>query len=53
MGKPIYVFMLATVFAALLFVGMLLNQFVDPTSAVLGRADETEYKQLASNSSST
>jgi fucose permease len=53
MGKPIYGFMLATGFAALLFVGMLLNQFFDPTSAVLGRADETEYQQLASNISST
>jgi fucose permease len=48
MGKPIYGFMLATGFAALLFVGMLLNQFFDPTSAVLGRADETEYTQLTS-----
>ena len=53
MGGPIYGFMLATGFAALLFVGMLLNQFFDPTSAVLGRADETEYQQLASNISST
>jgi fucose permease len=53
MGKPIYGFMLATGFAAVLFVGMLLNQFFDPTSAVLGRADETEYQQLASNVSST
>jgi len=53
MGEPIYGFMLATGFAALLFVGTLLNQFFDPTSAVLGRADETEYQQLASNISST
>jgi fucose permease len=49
MGGPIYGFMLATGFAALLFVGMLLNQFLDPTSAVLGRADETEYTQLTSD----
>ena len=49
MGKPIYGFMLATGFAALLFVGMLLNQFFDPTRAVLGRADETEYQQLTSD----
>jgi fucose permease len=48
MGGPIYGFMLATGFAALLFVGMLLNHFLDPTSAVLGRADETEYAQLTS-----
>jgi len=53
MGKPIYGFTLATGFASLLFVGMLLNQFFDPTSAVLGRADETEYQQLASNIPST
>jgi fucose permease len=53
MGGPIYGFMLATGFAALLFVGTLLNQFFDPARAVLGRADETEYTQLASNVSST
>jgi fucose permease len=53
LGGPIYGFMLATGFAALLFVGMLLNQFLDPTSAVLGRADETEYQPIASNLSST
>jgi len=53
MGGPIYGFMLATGFAALLFVGTLLNQFFDPARAVLGRADETEYQQLASNISST
>jgi len=53
MGGPIYGFMLATGFAALLFVGMLLNQFFDPTSAVLGRADETEYTQLTSDITST
>ena len=53
MGGPIYGFMLATGFAALLFVGMLLNHFLNPTSAVLGRADETEYQPLASNISST
>src|SRR4051812_7087012 len=44
MGGPIYGFELATGFAALLFIGMLLNQFLDPTTATLGRADETEYK---------
>ncbi|MGH9646031.1 MAG: hypothetical protein ACRD4E_04370, partial [Bryobacteraceae bacterium] len=53
MGKPIYGFTLATGFAALLFVGMLLNQFFDPSSAVLGRADDTEYRQLTSNISTT
>ena len=53
MGGPIYGFMLATGFAALLFMGMLLNQFFDPTRAVLGRADETEYAQLTSDITST
>jgi len=51
MGGPIYGFMLATGFAALLFLGMLWNQFFDPTRATLGRADETEYKQVKVNSS--
>jgi len=46
MGGPIYGFELATGFAALLFVGMLVNQIFDPTSVTLGRADETEYKQV-------
>jgi len=53
MGGPLYGFMLASGFAALLFVGMLLNQFFDPSSAVLGRADETEYTPLASDITST
>jgi fucose permease len=48
-GGPIYGFMLATAFAALLFLGMLWNQFFDPTSATLGRADETEYKHVEVN----
>ena len=52
MGGPIYGFMLATGFAALLFMGTLLNQLFDPTRAVLGRADQTEYQQLASDISS-
>ena len=52
LGGPIYGFMLATAFAALLFIGMLLNQFFDPTSATLGRADETEYQLAAASSSS-
>jgi len=53
MGGPIYGFMLATGFAALLFAGTLLNQFFDPSSAVLGRADETEYTPLTSDITST
>jgi fucose permease len=43
MGGPVYGFALATVFAGLLFVGLLLNRIFDPTSATFERADETEY----------
>ena len=43
MGGPIYGFALATVFAGLLFVGLLLNRIFDPTRATFERADETEY----------
>jgi fucose permease len=49
MGGPIYGFMLATGFAALLFVGLMLNSLFEPTSALFKHADETEYKQVASN----
>jgi fucose permease len=49
MGGPAYGFKLATGFAALLFIGMLLNQILDPTTATLGRADETEYQQVTAN----
>lgn len=45
MGGPIYGFMLATGFAALLFVGTLLNQIFDPSSVTLGRADRSEYQK--------
>jgi hypothetical protein len=36
-------FVLATTFAALLFLGMLYNWIADPTRAVLRQSDETEY----------
>jgi len=52
MGGPIYGFMLATGFAALLFIGLVLNQIFDPTKATLGRLDETEYHLAASGTSS-
>jgi fucose permease len=45
LGGTIYGFVLATGFAALLFLGALLNQWLDPTRATLGRADELQYKQ--------
>jgi fucose permease len=49
MGGPIYGFELATGFAVLLFIGTLLNQFFDPTTATLGRADQTEYKHVTAS----
>jgi fucose permease len=45
MGGPVYGFALATVFAGLLFGGLLLNRIFDPTSATFERADETEYNR--------
>jgi fucose permease len=44
LGQITYGFWLATVFAGLLFAGMLLNWFVNPTRAVLERLDRTEYR---------
>lgn len=48
LGGPIYGFMLATGFAAVLFVGLILNQIFDPTRATLGRLDASEYHLAAS-----
>ena len=42
LGGPIYV--PPNAFAALLFVGLILNQIFDPTRAALGRLDKSEYK---------
>jgi hypothetical protein len=44
MGGPRYGFMLAIAFAALLFVGLLINWIFDPTREVLHRLDATEYR---------
>jgi fucose permease len=44
MGDPKYGFILATGFAALLFVGLLLNWIFDPTREILSRLDESEYQ---------
>ena len=44
MGHPKYGFMLATGFAGVLFAGLLLNWFRDPTRELLSRLDETEYQ---------
>ncbi len=46
-GRIEYGFALATVFAALLFIGALFNWLLNPTRAVLERLDVTEYRQAA------
>ena len=43
MGGPAYGFVLATAFAALLFVGLALNWIFNPTLRVFRQLDETEY----------
>ena len=45
LGQIIYGFWLATGFAALLFIGMLLNWLVNPARTVLEEFDRTEYGQ--------
>lgn len=49
-GDPKYGFVLATVFAALLFVALLLNQIFNPARNRLQRLDHSEY-ELAENQS--
>ena len=44
MGHPRYGFVLATGFAGLLFLALLLNWLTDPTRAVLERLDFADYK---------
>jgi len=44
MGHPKYGFILATGFAGLLCVGLLLNWIFDPTRELLDKLDETEYR---------
>ena len=43
-GDPKYGFVLATVFAALLFVGLLLNWIFNPARNRLQRLDHSEYE---------
>jgi fucose permease len=43
-GDPKYGFVLATVFAALLFVALLLNQIFNPARDRLQRLDHSEYE---------
>jgi fucose permease len=45
MGQIIYGFWLATVLAGLLFVGLLLNWWLNPTRALLAQLDVSEYQQ--------
>ena len=47
LGQIEYGFSLATGFAALLFIGALLNWLLNPTRVVLERLDVTEYRQDA------
>ena len=46
MGHARYGFALATGFAGLLFVGLLLNWWFNPMHAVLEQLDHTEYQQV-------
>jgi fucose permease len=45
LGGPLYGFALATGFAALLFVGLILNCVFDPAGPILEQADRTEYSR--------
>jgi fucose permease len=44
MGGPIYGFILATGFAALLFLGLVLNSVFNPARETFQRADKSDYK---------
>jgi len=44
MGGPIYGFVLATGFAALLFFGLVLNSVFNPAAEVFQRADRSDYE---------
>jgi len=44
MGGPIYGFVLATGFAALLFFGLVLNSIFNPAREVFQRADQSDYE---------
>jgi len=48
MGGPRYGFILATGFAAVLFIGLTLNWMFNPTARVFEQLDETEYSFAAS-----
>ena len=46
LGHPKYGFVLATLFAALLFAGLLLNWMYDPSKKRLGKLDSSEYNAV-------
>jgi hypothetical protein len=48
MGGPIYGFALATCFAALLFLGLVLNNVFNPAAAAFQRADQKDYGSVNS-----
>ena len=52
-GDPKYGFILATGFAALLFVSLLLNWILNPSRQVLQRLDDTEYQPTETSGSPT
>jgi fucose permease len=47
MGSPVYGFMLATGFAALLFGALLLNSIFNPAGDIFLRADDSDYSPAA------
>jgi FHS family L-fucose permease-like MFS transporter len=47
-GHPRYGFVLATIFAALLFLGLLLNWIYNPAGRRLAKLDSSEYRPTES-----
>src|SRR6266571_3788263 len=52
MGGPIYGFALATGFAALLFLGLVLNNVFNPAAAAFQRADQSDYNSVPTEQAS-
>ena len=46
MGGPMYGFALATGFAALLFIGLLLNKLFNPAGSIFEQADQIDYNSV-------
>jgi fucose permease len=46
MGGPMYGFALATGFAALLFIGLLLNKLFNPAGSIFEQADQIDYNPV-------